>query len=317
MSGLFPFAPQASAHAGHIDMLIGAFGMLILLLAGPVIVLMFAFAIRYRRGKQVNRWQAQPADRNIALEVSWSVVPFLLIIGFFIVAAKMYFGLREPPAGAMPISVVAKQWMWKFQHPEGQAEINMLHVPIGEAVRLTMTSQDVIHSLYIPALRLKQDVLPGRYTELWFIADRPGTYHLFCAQFCGTDHAVMGGGFVAMTQRDYARWLSVQTSGGALAVQGATLYVRLGCGACHDAGSPVRAPALAGLYGSAVTLADGSRVIADDQYLRDAILDPNAQIAAGYRPIMPTYRGVIGEEDAMKLVAHIRARSQVSEEQRP
>jgi cytochrome c oxidase subunit 2 len=317
MIGLFPAAPEASAHAAHVDVLIGAFSLLILCLAGPVIVLLFAFAIRYRRGKQVNRWQAQPSDRNVALEVSWSVIPFLLILGFFVVGAKMFFTLHEPPPGAMPVSVVAKQWMWKFQHGGGQAEINMLHLPVGQPVRLTMTSQDVIHSLYIPALRIKQDLLPGRYTELWFTADRPGTYHLFCAEFCGTDHAVMGGGFVALEPQAYARWLAAQASGGALAVQGGTLYARLGCGACHDAGSAVQAPPLGHLAGATVTLADGSRVVADTQYLRDAILDPNAQVAAGYRPIMPTYRGVIGEEDAMKLVAYIRRLAQVPEERRP
>lgn len=305
MSGLFPFAPAASSHAAHADVLIGAFSLLALLLAGPVIVLIFAFAIRYRRGKEVNRTMI--GGREAGLEVAWSVMPFLLILGFFAVAARMYFGLREPPPGAIAITVVAKQWMWKFQHPEGQAEINMLHVPINQPVRLTMTSQDVIHSLYIPALRIKQDLVPGRYTELWFNADRPGTYHLFCAEFCGTDHATMGGGFVAMSPSDYARWLAAQASGGGLAVQGGRLYVRLGCGACHDEGAAVHAPPLKGLYGSDVTLSGGETVRADDQYMRDAILDPNAQIVAGYRAIMPTYRGVIGEAEAMKLVAYLRS----------
>lgn len=309
MSGLFPFPPDASRHAAHVDVLIGAFGALVLMLAGPVIVLLFAFAIRYRRGKQVNRTPRK--DGNVALEVSWSIVPFVLILAFFTIAARMYFDLREPPPGAMAVTVVAKQWMWKFQHPEGQAEINALHVPVGLPVRLTMTSQDVVHSLYLPALRLKQDLLPGRYTELWFTADRPGTYHLFCAEFCGTDHAVMGGGFIAMKRSDYARWLASQASGGSLAIQGGALYARLGCGACHDAGASVRAPALIGLYGRTVTLADGSTVRADDQYLRDAILDPNAQATAGYRLIMPTYRGVIGEAEAMQLVAYLKTRRQV------
>jgi cytochrome c oxidase subunit 2 len=312
MSGLLPYLPEASRHAAQVDTLIATFSLLVLLLAGPVIVLIFAFAIRYRRGKQVNR--ALRENRNIALEVSWSVIPFLLILGFFTISAKMFFTLNRPPPEAMPVSVVAKQWMWKFQHPGGEAEINMLHLPVGQPVRLTMTSQDVIHSLYIPALRLKQDVLPGRYTEIWFVVDRPGTYHLFCAEFCGTDHAVMGGGFVAMMPSAYGRWLSTQASGGSLATQGAALYVRLGCGACHDAGSAVKAPPLAGLAGSTVTLADGSRVTADRQYLRDAILDPNRQVVAGYKPVMPTYRGAIGEDDAMKLVAHIRALRHVPEE---
>jgi cytochrome c oxidase subunit 2 len=314
LSGLFPGLPEASAHAAHVDTLIGAFTLLILLLAGPVIVLIFAFGIRYRRGKTVNREHAP--NRNVALEVAWTIVPFVLILGFFVVAAKMFFAIHEPPPGAMQISVVAKQWMWKFQHPEGQSEIDMLHVPAGVPVHLTMTSQDVIHSLYIPSLRLKQDVLPGRYTDLWFNADRPGTYHLFCAEYCGTDHAVMGGGFIVMTPSAYSRWLAIQVSGGSLASAGAVLYRRLGCGACHDAGATVRAPSLSGLYRSIVTLADGTKVVANDQYLRDAILDPNAQVAAGYPPIMPTYRGAIGEEEAVKLVAHLRQLKNVPEERR-
>ena len=313
MSGLFPFTPAASQHAGHIDLLIGAFSLLVLLLAGPVFILIFAFAIRYRRGKKVDRSLNQ--GRNVWLEVSWSVIPFLLILAFFAIAARIYIHLREPPAGALPVSVVARQWMWKFQHPQGQAEINMLHVPTGQPIRLTMTSQDVIHSLYIPALRIKQDVLPGRYTDLWFTADRPGTYHLFCAEFCGTDHAVMGGSFVAMPPGDYATWLAGQTSNASLAVQGGTLYARLGCGACHGGGAAVRAPSLKGLYGATVTLTDGQSVRADDQYLRDAILEPNKQQVAGYPPIMPTYRGVVDEAQAMALVAWLRTQRQVPEGQ--
>lgn len=301
--------PQASAHAQHVDMLIGAFSLLILFLAGPVIVLIFAFAIRYRRGKDVNRDHAP--NRNVWLEVSWTIIPFLLILGFFVVSAKMFFSIHEPPADAMPISVVAKQWMWKFQHPQGQSEINTLHVPIGQPVKLTMTSQDVIHSLYVPALRLKQDVLPGRYTELWFTATRPGTYHLFCSQFCGLDHATMGGSVVAMEPGAYGSWLSTQASGGSLATAGATLYRKFGCGACHAGDGRTRAPSLNGLYGSKVTLEGGRQIVADDQYLRDAILDPNAQVTAGYKPIMPTYRGLIGEEEAMQLAAYIRAMKNV------
>lgn len=296
--------PEASAHAHRVDLLFGGFSVLILFLAGPVFILIVAFAIRYRRGKQANREHAP--NRSVALEVSWTIIPFLLIIGFFIVSARMFFALHAPPPNAMTISVVAKQWMWKFQHAEGQAEINTLHVPIGQPVRLTMTSQDVIHSLYVPVLRLKQDVLPGRYTEIWFNATRPGVYHLFCAEYCGLDHARMGGSFIALKPSDYARWLATQASGGSLAADGGDLYRRLGCGACHGADAAARAPSLEGLYGSVVTLADGSKVAAGDQYLRDAILDPNAQLVAGFTPTMPTYRGAIGEEGAIKLTAYIR-----------
>ena len=294
--------PAASAHAHAVDRLTLAFAALVLLLSVPVFLAIFGFAVRYRRGREVNRSHAP--DRNVWLEVSWSVIPFLLILGFFVVSTAMYAALRRPPPNALAIDVVARQWMWKFQHPGGQAEINGLHVPTGQPVVLTMTSQDVIHSLYVPALRIKQDVLPGRYTRLWFSADRPGTYHLFCAQFCGTDHAVMGGGFTALAPDAYGRWLDTQASGGALAVQGGNLYRRLGCGTCHARAEI--APPLAGLAGSQVRLADGRSVLADDDYLRRAILSPETTRVAGFRPIMPRYGPLIVEEDAMKLIAYLR-----------
>ncbi len=305
LGGIIPGLPAASEHAAHVDALMRWFSLLIVGLAGPVIVALIWFAIRYRRGKDVNRDHA--SNRSVALEVSWTAIPLLLLLGFFIVAARMFFTLHQPPAQAMTIEVVARQWMWKFQHPEGQAEINWLHVPAGRPVRLAMTSQDVIHSLYVPALRIKQDVLPGRYTEMWFNATRPGTYHLFCAEFCGTDHAAMGGGLVVMTPEGYARWLDAQPSGASHSTAGAGLYRRLGCGACHDAGAAVRSPPLAGLYGRSVQLADGRSMVADDQYLRDSLFLPNAAVTAGYRPIMPSYRGVASEEDAIELIAYLRS----------
>jgi cytochrome c oxidase subunit 2 len=301
-----PFWPaQASAYAGEIDLLIGSFGALVALLSAPVFILMLIFAVRYRKGRRADRSQAP--NRNIWLEASWSVIPFLLILGFFYWATTLFMAQQSPPDSALTINVVARQWMWKFQHPEGASEIDDLHVPAGRPVRLTMTSQDVIHSLYLPELRIKQDVLPGRYTQLWFTANRPGTYALRCAEYCGTDHSGMVGRFIVMRPEDYARWLENAATDGALAARGEALFRRLGCSGCHTPGAMVRAPSLAGLYGSLVPLADGRIVRADAQYIHDSIMLPNRDIAAGYEPIMPPFGKLIDEEQVVQLQAYIQS----------
>jgi cytochrome c oxidase subunit 2 len=306
MNPLSEFWPaRASAYAGHIDLLMWAFTVIVALLAGPVFVLTAWFAVKYRRGQTANREHI--ISESWPIELSWAAIPFVVVIGFFIYAAWLFFGLQHAPADALTINVVAKQWMWKFQHPEGQHEIDDLHVPAGQPVRLVMTSQDVIHDLYLPALRIKQDVLPGRFTSLWFKADRPGVYRLLCSQFCGLDHSVMGGRFIVMPQADYARWLATSLVAGDLAAQGKAVYARLGCGGCHDAGSTVRAPALAGLAGASVPLADGRTVIADAKYLRDSIVAPNRDVAAGYAAVMPTYANLIGEDEMVPLIAYLQS----------
>jgi cytochrome c oxidase subunit 2 len=302
----FSLWPQAASHyARQVDGLIWSFTALVVLLTAPVFILIFAFAVRYRRGKPANR--TQPPSRSVLIETSWTVLPFLLTIGFFVYAAWLFFQLHRPPAEALTVDVVAKQWMWKFQHPEGQREINTLHVPSGQAVKLVMTSQDVIHSLYLPALRIKQDVLPGRYTTLWFTADRPGIYRLHCAEFCGADHAVMGGRLYVMTPQDYARWLERSGVDASLAAQGAALFRQLGCSGCHGASATVHAPRLEGVYGRPVPLADGRIVTADDQYVRDSIVQPNRDVAAGYPAIMPTFGNILSEEQVMQLVAYVKS----------
>ncbi|WP_395396299.1 cytochrome c oxidase subunit II (plasmid) [Novosphingobium sp. BL-8A] len=297
--------PIASAYAGRVDLLIACFGVLVALLSAPVFILMAIWAVRYRKGRRADRTPGQ--DRNVWLEVSWSVIPFLLIMGFFFWSTAMFLDARTPPADALVINVVAKQWMWKFQHASGAREINEVHVPLGRAVRLTMTSQDVIHSLYVPALRIKQDVLPERYTQLWFNADRPGTYPLRCAEYCGTDHSVMIGRVIVQREEDYARWLARAGTDGGLAGRGQTLFHRLGCSSCHGAGVTERAPSLAGIYGRTVTLASGRAVRVDDQYLRDSIILPNKDVTAGYAPIMPPYGGVLDEEQVLELVAYLKS----------
>jgi cytochrome c oxidase subunit 2 len=270
-----------------------------------VFILIVVFAVKYRRGRPANR--KHPQNRNVAVEVSWSVIPFLALLGFYVWSTELFAGLHRPPADALEIDVVAKQWMWKFQHPEGQAEIDELHVPTGQPVKLTMASQDVIHSLFIPALRIKQDVVPGRYTSIWFTADKPGTYRLACSQYCGTNHSEMTGSFIAMSPADYARWLGQSSNDSSLAAEGAALFRSRGCSGCHGPASTVHAPSLVGLYGNPVPLQSGQVVVADDEYLRDSILLPQSQIAAGYPPIMPTFQNVLSEEDVLKIVAYIKS----------
>ena len=297
--------PVASVFAGKVDLLLGGLLAMVSLLTVPVLVLLLVFAIRYRQGSPANR-QHRPA-RNVKLEVSWAIVPFVLSLFFFVWAAKLYFDEQTPPAGALEIDVLAKQWMWKFQHAGGQREINELHVPADRPVKLKMISQDVIHSLYLPALRIKQDVLPGRYTTLWFDADKVGTYHLLCAEFCGTSHSEMGGDIVVMEPADYARWLERTPADLTLAAQGGDLFRSLGCSGCHVDSPVVHAPPLAGVFGSPVPLASGEVIVADEAYLRDSILLPKQAVVAGYEPIMPSFANRISEEQLVQLVAYLKS----------
>ncbi|WP_027133221.1 cytochrome c oxidase subunit II [Geminicoccus roseus] len=306
---------RASAYGTQIDMLLGSFTVLVVLLSAPVFVLMVVFAVRYRRGRPADR--KHPVNQKVGLEISWALVPFVLILGFYVWATDLFFELHHPPADALEIDVVAKQWMWKFQHPGGQGEIDELHVPAGQPVRLTMTSQDAIHSLFIPALRIKQDVLPGRYTSLWFEADQPGAYRMVCAEFCGTDHSVMGGRFVVLSPSDYAAWLEQGDVDLSLAAKGEILFRTRGCSGCHGPAATVHAPPLEDLYGQPVPLADGTVVIADEQYIRDSILLPQKQIAAGYPRIMPTFENVLGEDEVLQLVAYIKSRGATRWSDRP
>jgi cytochrome c oxidase subunit 2 len=298
--------PQASNFAGRVD---GLFDTL-LALSGVVVLGVFAvmiwFCVKYRHGSAADRHGE--SHRHLGVELAWTLIPMAMFIGLFAWSVKLWVVLRTPPADAAPVYVVARQWMWKVQHVGGQREINTLHVPLGQPIRLVMTSQDVIHSFYVPAFRVKQDVLPDRYTELWFTATKAGTFHLFCAEFCGTDHSRMGGSVVVQTPDDFAQWLHAHAGTG-LAAQGAALFRRFGCSGCHAPQSGVHAPDLDDLYGSTVPLADGSQVRADERYLHDAIMLPKSQIAAGYTPIMPSYQGRIDESDVLALVAYLKSRS--------
>jgi len=207
----------------------------------------------------------------------------------------------------MEIHVVAKQWMWKIEHPNGVREINALHIPVGVPVRLVMTSQDVIHSFFVPAFRTKQDVVPGRYVESWFQASKTGTFHLFCAEYCGTDHSRMIGGIVVQSRADYARWAAAQPQGDTLADQGAVLFERMGCTGCHGGSAQVRAPDLRGIFGRPQPVEGGGFVTADESYLRDSIMLPQRDVVAGYQPIMPSYQNVASEDDLIRLIAYLKS----------
>jgi cytochrome c oxidase subunit 2 len=302
----FPLFPeQASTIAGGVD---GVFFLLVALsLFFSITVLFFIlfFTIKYRRGTKADR--AGLVFESSKLEFTWSFIPLVLALAVFVVQAKAYFDLYRPPIDALEIYIVGKQWMWKAQHPEGQSEINQLHVPVNRPVRLIMTSQDVIHSFYIPAFRVKQDVLPGRYTSMWFEATRAGTYHLFCAEFCGTDHSVMGGSVVALPQAEYEQWLAGDSGGLPLVEAGEAAFQQLGCITCHQADNRGRGPALVGLFGAEVALEGGQTVTADEEYLRESIINPRAKIVAGYPTIMPTYQGQISEEGLQQIVAYLKS----------
>jgi cytochrome c oxidase subunit II len=296
---------RASAYAGQLDFLFICLLVISFLTAGLVIFLLILFAAKYRHASTAPR--DEPTTKTWRWEVGWTAASLLIFVALAIWGASFYLRLYNPPADSLQIFVVGKQWMWKAQHPGGQREINELHVPAGQDIRLVMASQDVIHSFFIPALRIKHDVVPGRYETMWFRADAPGRYRIFCAEYCGTDHAHMGGWLTVMRSRDYADWLRNQGGQQTLAAQGQQLFRNLGCSGCHDPGGTVRAPQLQGVFGSPVPLSDGRVVVADEAYIRDSILNPKAQVAAGYQPVMPTFAGQVSEDDLAKLVAYIQS----------
>jgi cytochrome c oxidase subunit 2 len=223
--------------------------------------------------------------------------------------AFIFFQERTPPRDASEVYVVAKQWMWKLEHVEGQREINELHVPVGRDVKLIMTSQDVIHSFYVPAFRIKQDVLPGRYTTAWFRATKPGVYHLFCAEYCGSQHSGMIGQVMVMEPAQYQAWLSGGSTSGSLASNGESIFQQLGCVTCHRSDTQGRGPNLAGIFGKPVQLEDGRTVVADENYIRESILSPSAKVVKGFKPIMPVFQGLVSEEQLTELVAYVKSLS--------
>jgi cytochrome c oxidase subunit II len=304
--------PAASSNAAEVDRLLwalmGISAAVLLLVFG----LMFRYIVKYRAGNPLDRGQV--GRKTWRLETAWTIATLLAFFGLFVWGADLYVRLFQPPRGALKIYVIGKQWMWKVEHAGGQREIDALHVPAGRPVELVMTSEDVIHDFSVPAFRLKHDVLPDRYETLWFTPTQPGTYPLYCTQFCGLAHSNMVGEVTVLTPPDFETWLSKNGRSGTLAANGKVIYMRYGCGGCHEnqhaaAGAPsaVRAPPLEGLYGSRVPLSDGRIVTADDRYLHDAIVLPDRQIVAGYEPIMPSFSGQIGEDDLLMLTAYIES----------
>jgi cytochrome c oxidase subunit 2 len=304
-SNLPLFPENASTIAGRVDLLF----LFLVTVAGFFSVLIFAlvmfFAIRYRR-RAANPTATQ-IHGSTALEMVWTLIPLVITMVMFGWGAVLYLRNARAPAGTLEVYVVAKQWMWKLQHPEGNREINELHIPTGAPIRLIMTSEDVIHSFYVPAFRVKQDVLPGRYTTMWFQPTRPGKYHLFCAEFCGNQHSAMGGWVYVMEPPEYERWLTGGASGESMAAGGQALFERLGCSSCHKSEGGGRGPSLEGLPGKKIQLADGRTVVADETYIRESILNPRAKIVAGYQPVMPTFQGQVSEEQVLQLLAYIKS----------
>ncbi len=304
----FPLWPvNASTHALPVDLLYIFLVVLSLGTTLAIFVVIAIFSMKYRRR---HGREATPIEGSLILEISWSVIPLGIFMVIFLWGAVIFFDERTPPQDATEIYVVAKQWMWKLQHPEGQRELNELHVPAGRDIKLIMTSQDVIHSFYVPAFRLKQDVLPGRYTTMWFRATRPGTYHLFCAQYCGTQHSGMIGDVVVMEPAEYQTWLSGGVPAGSLAQTGQALFQQLGCSTCHRFDVQGRGPNLTGVFGKPVSLEDGRTVVADENYVRESILVPAAKVVSGFKPVMPSFQGQVSEEQLDALIAYVKSLSQ-------
>jgi len=301
-SALFP--REASTIAPYMDALY--FFLLAMTVVGLLLVgvLVAGFSIRYRKAVHP---VATQIEGSTLLEATWTIIPLAIFLVTFVWGALLYFRIYNPPANSMDIYVVGKQWMWKAEHPGGQHEINALHVPTGRPIQLTMISQDVFHSFSIPDFRVKREVIPGRYSTVWFEATTPGTYHIFCTQYCGTNHSAMIGEVTVLTPADYEKWTQESTSGMSLAQNGERLFASMGCNACHSGNAAARGPNLAGVYGSTLQLTNGSQVQVTDGYLRDAILNPSQHVTAGYAPIMPTYQGQISEDGLIDLVEYLKS----------
>lgn len=304
------FPEQASTLAPQVDALFFFLCAVTIFFVALIAGLIVVFMVRYRR---VDPNEVPPdVHGSMALEVFWTAVPFAIVMVIFFWGASLYATIRRAPDDAMRINVVGKQWMWKMQHMEGRREINELHIPIGRPVQVTLTSEDVIHSFFVPAFRTKQDAVPGRYTSTWFEATVPGTYHLFCAEYCGTLHSGMIGRIVAMEPSAFQAWLAgadtQQDVVLSVADSGRRIFEQQGCASCHAARGEgtTRGPSLDGLFGSTVSLEGGRRVLADENYLRESILQPQKQLVAGHQPIMPTYQGLLDEESVMQLIAYLK-----------
>ncbi|MBI4264382.1 MAG: cytochrome c oxidase subunit II [Acidobacteria bacterium] len=304
LSGIPLFPEQASTLAPEVDNLyffvLAVTGFFALL----VVVLVIVFAVKYR--DETGQKVGAPITGSIPLEIGWSIIPFFISMAIFVWATVVFFNLVRAPDQTLEIYSTGKRWMWRFQHLDGQSEINELHVPLGRPVKVTFTSEDVLHSLFIPAFRVKADAIPGRYSSVWFTPTKTGEYHLFCAEYCGTKHSGMIGTVTVLEPDQYQAWLS---GGGGLSMsaRGEQLFQQHACVSCHLNDGSGRGPSLAGKFGSQETLANGSTVVVDDTYVRESILTPQAKLVAGYQPLMPTFQGLVNEEGVMSLIEYIRS----------
>ena len=300
----FPLFPdQASTVAADVDALFFFLVAVSTFFGLLIAALLVIFAVRFRRRSAEQEGERHPSP--LWLELTWSLIPLGIVMVIFTWSAKLFFDMHRVPGDAVDVQVVGKRWMWKIQHITGQREINELHVPVGVPVRLTLTSEDVIHSFFVPAFRVKKDAVPGRYTTTWFEATEPGTYHLFCAEYCGTKHSEMIGRIVVMPPAEFQAWLAGGAEGVSQAAAGERLFQQLACITCHRADSEGRGPNLEGVFGHEVELVGGETVIADAEYIRESIVTPSARITMGYQPVMPTYQGLVGEEGLLQLIAYI------------
>jgi len=302
------FPEQASSFAAQVDYLYFYIIAVTVFFGVGCAIIIFYFALRYRETEKFGK--GADIHGSMPLELTWTIIPFAIVMTMFVAGAYVFYNLYRPPTDAMEIYVVGKQWMWKFQHGTGQREINELHVPVGRKVKLTMTTEDVIHDVFIPAFRTKADVVPGRYTTLWFEPTKPGKYHLFCAEYCGLNHSGMGGYVYVMEQRDFDNWLSGSVSGQTPVEAGKDLFeTKLGCASCHQGNNQGRGPTLTGLFGKDQKLTTGQTVPFNDEYIRNSVINPQGQIVEGYQPIMPTFKGQVTEEQLVSLVAYIKSLS--------
>jgi len=312
VTSIFSILPeQASSIAGQIDLLYLFLVVVSVIFSFLAAFLVIFFAIRYRRRPGQKPPTPPHADNRLELIGSGFLLVLLMIM--FVWGAKVFFQNYRFPSDSIEILVIGKQWMWKVQHPQGKREINELHLPLGQPIKLTMTSEDVIHSFYIPAFRVKQDVVPGRYTAMGFTPTKLGKYHLFCTEYCGTEHSKMGGWVYVLTPQDYQEWLQTGQKGavaqGSPVEMGAQLFTSLGCATCHHSGSGQLGPNLTGVYGHTVVFEDGTETVADENYLRESILNSQARIVKGYQPVMPLFKGLVNAEQLSHLIAYIKSLS--------
>jgi cytochrome c oxidase subunit 2 len=313
MTGSFSFWPElASNFAFEVDALYVFIGLVCLIFGLGVFLVVVFFAIKYKR--KADDEIPEQIEGNTPLEIFWSIVPLGIALVMFFWGALLFFKMSTPPAEALNFYVVGKQWMWKVQHPTGKREINELHLPLGQPIKLTITSEDVLHSFSIPAFRTKMDAVPGRYTTSWFIPTKPGEYHIFCTEYCGLDHSMMIGRVVVMDVPQYEQWLKHGSATATAAtamdetpeVAGARLFQEQRCNTCHQTNGTL-GPMLTSVFGHEIQLQSGETIVADETYVRESIMNPVAKLVSGYQPIMPTYQGQVSEEQLVQLIAYIKS----------